>query len=60
MKAICLLILVVCWSMNGSEAYPDDDDAMKAVQRMLATDGGQQSGDGQDENGDKDDDRFIK
>ena len=66
MKAICLLILVVCWSMDGSEAYPgdnDDNDALMGLARMAAADisneGGQSSNE-HDENEDKDEDRFIE
>ena len=79
MKATCLLILVVCWSMDGSEAWrrpnwsfldvlgggrpggggaPGDNDALKGLARMVATDGGQSSNE-HDENDDKDEDRFI-
>ena len=66
MKALCLLILVVCWSMDGSEAYPgdnDDNDALMGLARMAAADisneGGQSSNE-HDENEDKDEDIFIQ
>ena len=60
MKGTCLLILLVCWSMGGSEAYPTDGDGMmRMIRRVLAVDHGQ-AGDEHDENDDdKDEYRFI-